>query len=178
MEREHVLSLLASSGPPEGETSELMAELMLYGQFAGSWSMEGTWYGRDGSSRTGTGEWHFGWVLGGRGIQDVLYATGATPDQYGTSLRAYHPAIRAWHVTWMQPASSEFVNLIGRKAGDRIVQDGHGPEPGQRVRWSFTDITNESFRWIGEFSEDDGATWFFEQEMWGTRMSSPTARDP
>lgn len=92
-------------------------DLMLYGQLVGSWSVQSTWYDRNGEIKKKRGEWHFGWVLGGRGIQDVLFAEGATPDQYGTTLRCYDPALKIWHVSWMQPYGREFVHLIGKKVG-------------------------------------------------------------
>src|SRR5512146_808249 len=102
---------------------------MLYGQFVGAWEIDATWYGEGGEVRKGKGEWHFGWVLGGRGIQDVLFAAGAPPEQFGTTLRCYDSALDAWHVTWMQPYGGEFVHLVGRRVGDRIVQEGSGSDP-------------------------------------------------
>jgi hypothetical protein len=63
-----VFGLIAASGPFE----EYSEKLMLYGQFVGSWDIDATWYAHDGTRRTGRGEWHFNWILGGRGIQDVL----------------------------------------------------------------------------------------------------------
>ena len=71
----------------------------------------------------------------------------------------------------MQPYGGEYVHLIGRKAGDRIVQEGQGTDPQQRERWSFNEITPHSFLWLGEVSRDGGAKWFLEQEMRGKRIS-------
>ena len=79
-----------------------------------------------------------------------------------------------WHVSWMHPAGGEFVNLVGRKVGDRIVHEGVGTDPRRRERWSFTEITLTSFVWLGEVSFDGGTTWFLEQEMHGTRRGTPT----
>jgi hypothetical protein len=82
MARSMVLDLIAAAGP----YAPLTKELMLYGRFVGTWDVEATWY--DGEEvRRGTGEWHFAWVLGGRGVQDVLYGSGASPDRFGTTLR-------------------------------------------------------------------------------------------
>ncbi len=81
----------------------------------------------------------------------------------------------AWHITWMQPYGGEFVQLIGRKVGDRIVQEGTSSDPRRRERWSFTNITKDSFVWFGEVSFDDGATWFLEQEMRAIRRIVPCA---
>jgi len=169
MKQLDVFNLLAASGP----FAEYAEKLMLYGQFVGSWDIDATWYEQGGGRRKGKGEWHFSWILGGRGIQDVLFAAGAPPHQFGTTLRCYDIAVDAWHVTWMQPYGGEFVHLLGRKVGDRIVQEGVGSDHRRRERWSFTDITQDSFLWLGEVSFDDGVTWFLEQEMRAIRRTVP-----
>ena len=46
-------------------------EMMLYGQFIGSWDLKVIDHNTDGSSRESTGEVHFDMVLEGRAIQDV-----------------------------------------------------------------------------------------------------------
>jgi hypothetical protein len=153
--------LLAAEGPFAADA----AELMLYGQFVGSWDIAATWYRRDGGRTTGEGEWHFAWILGGRGVQDVLFRCGAPSHEFGTTLRCYDAALDAWHIAWMQPASGEFVQMLGRRAGDRIVQEGAGTDPRRRERWSFTEIAPDSFVWLGEVSFDGGAAWTLEQEM-------------
>jgi len=160
-----VFELIAASGPFE----EYPEKLMLYGQFVGSWDIDATWYQPGGQRRTGRGEWHFNWILGGHGIQDVLFASGAPPHQFGTTLRCYDSHMDAWHISWMQPAGDEFVHLLGRKSGDRIVQEGVGSDPLRRERWSFAEITTNSFLWLGEVSFDNGVTWILEQEMRAVR---------
>jgi GNAT superfamily N-acetyltransferase len=163
-----VPSLLAALDPDPAHVEKLM----LYGRFVGSWRVAATWFGRDGTTRTANGEWHFAWILGGRGMQDVLFAEGASPDRFGTTLRCYDAALDAWHITWMCPASGEFNSLVGRRVGDRIVQEGPGQKQGHRIRWSFTEMAGDSFVWLGEVSADGGATWFLEQEMRATRFVS------
>ncbi len=156
-----IFDLIAASGP----LAEHAEKLMLYGQFVGAWEVEATWYGQNGRTRTGRGEWHFAWILGGRGVQDVLFGAGASPDRYGTTLRCYDPSLDAWHISWMQPQGGEFVHLLGRQAGEDIVQEGSGSDPARLERWSFTAITPASFLWKGEVSLDNGETWTLEQEM-------------
>ena len=163
MTARRMIDLLPAPGPYPQDA----AKLMLFGQFVGSWEIEGVWHDPDGTSKAGKGEWHFDWILGGRGIQDVLLAAGAPPHQYGSTFRCYDGELDAWHLTWMQPASGEFVNLIGRKVGDRIVCESLESLP--RRRWSFKDIAPDSFHWLGEVSSDDGKAWFVEQEMRGFR---------
>ena len=51
-----------------------------------------------------------------------------------------------------------YLGMIGRKEGSDIVQLGTSPD-GNPICWSFSEITRESFRWRGEVSLDNGATW-------------------
>jgi hypothetical protein len=60
--------MLAADGP----CAELGEGRRLYAPLIGSWDVEASWHMPDGSTREAKGEWHFAWVLGGRGIQDVL----------------------------------------------------------------------------------------------------------
>ena len=61
----------------------------------------------DGTSLNATGEWRFGWILGGRAIQDIwivpaprrLPAGRPRPIGYGTTVRVYDAGLKAWHVT-------------------------------------------------------------------------------
>lgn len=160
-----VFTLLRGTGPDP----RYVDKLMLYGRLIGAWDIEATYFGRDGTKKEVVGEWYFDWILGGMGIQDVLFSRGATPESRGTSLRCYDVKLDAWHITWMQPSGGEFVNLLGRQAGDGIVQDEIAPPENRRVRWSFSEIYPDSFLWRGEVSTDGGATWFLEQEMRGQR---------
>lgn len=158
--------LAATTADPEAGGA-----LDLYAWLIGSWDMEATWFEAGRAVRTGQGVWNFGWILGGRAIQDVLFAKGAESHHYGTTLRCYDAKEEVWHVFWAQPAFSEFAYLLGRRQGAAIVQQSavHGPE---MKRWSFDEITDRSFRWRGEVSLDGGSTWALTQEMIGLRHLS------
>ncbi len=166
MQNAPVKNRLFSEAPSAGDDPVQF----LYSPLVGSWSIESTWYEKDGECRKKEGEWHFQWILGGRGIQDILFIKNAAPDQYGTTLRCYDPKSKVWYVSWMQPYSGEFVHLTGKKVGDSIVQEGQGSDPSRRERWTFRDIAADSFLWLGEVSFDAGKTWSLEQEMRGKRM--------
>ncbi len=58
------LELLAADGP----FAEYADKLMMYGQFVGSWDVHSTNFNADGTRTERRGEWHFAWVLGGRGV--------------------------------------------------------------------------------------------------------------
>ncbi|HEY8490071.1 MAG TPA: hypothetical protein VIO14_03675 [Dehalococcoidia bacterium] len=98
-------------------------------------------------------------------MQDILFRSGSPAHTYGTTLRCYDSAAGVWHVAWMQPASGEFVHLLGREVADEILREVRGLPAERRERWRFTEITPASFRWLGEVSHDGGGTWVLEQEM-------------
>lgn len=140
-------------------------QMHLYGRFIGCWTMDAVMHRDDGTQYTGTGEIYFGWALQGRAIQDVWIL----PEMfYGTTLRIYDPGIDAWHIIWSDPLRQFYARQIGRPHGDDIVQEGTN-HVGELVRWSFTEITRSSFRWLGERSRDDGATWKLQADYHARR---------
>src|SRR5581483_4110825 len=70
-------------------------------------------------------------------------------NMYGTTLRVWDPSIEAWRITWINPVSSHREEQIGRRIGADIVQIG-ARSNGTATRWRFTEITPDSFLWIGE----------------------------
>ncbi len=81
----------------------------------------------------------------------------------------WDPSIQAWRVTWINPAGDHREEQIGRRSGKDIVQIGARAD-GTPTRWMFTEITPDSFHWIGEALEPDGRTWKLEGEFRAKRM--------
>jgi len=151
---------------PAADRADGMA---LYGFLVGRWTIDGVLHLEDGTTRTGRGEIHAGWALAGRAIQDVWImpspgapaaATGwpAPACFHGTTLRVYDPGLDAWHILWSDPLRQVYRRMIGRAEGRDVVQDGTD-ESGAPVRWSFTAIAPDDFRWRAERSPDGGASW-------------------
>jgi len=138
----------------------------LYGRLIGDWVFGATVHLDDGTTHEGKGEIHFVWALDGRAIQDVWILPGAF---YGTTLRVYDPALDAWHILWSDPVKQYYTRQLGRARGRDIVQEGTTGE-GVPVRWSFTDITPDSFRWRGERSLDGGKTWHLQADFRARRV--------
>ena len=96
-------ALIEVLGAP-GPSTEHADSLALFGQFVGSWDVEATYFHPGGATRAERrGEWHFGWVLQGRAIQDVLISpplddirAGAPPAEYGTTVRFYDRRSDSW----------------------------------------------------------------------------------
>lgn len=57
-----------------GPAHEYADKMMLFGQFVGDWEFDLVSIRPDGTRLKGSGEWHFGWALQGRAIQDVWIA--------------------------------------------------------------------------------------------------------
>jgi catechol 2,3-dioxygenase-like lactoylglutathione lyase family enzyme len=162
------IETLRSIGPA-ADRAEKMA---LYGWLIGDWTMSATVYADDGSAHAAQGTIHFGWVLEGRAIQDVWSLPGFF---HGTTLRIYDPGLDAWHILWNDPLKQYFTRQIGRAKGNDIVQEGRN-DTGEPTRWSFTDITADTFRWIGERSLDDGATWQRQALFLARRVDVPQVK--
>jgi hypothetical protein len=160
-----------------GRSPEIAPADDVYGWLIGSWELDVRRYGLDVSSRNLKGEVHFAWALEGRAVQDVWIMprrSERTPpldkscNMYGTTLRVWDAALQAWRVTWINPVTGGRDELIGRWSGKDIVQLGARAN-GTPIRWMFTQITPDSFRWTGEVLEADGHTWRLEGEFLARR---------
>src|SRR5215471_3399327 len=140
-------------------------KMKLYAFLIGRWNMD-TLVHTDQGAQRGNGEIHAGWVLQGRAIQDVWILPGVF---YGTTLRIYDPAIDAWHILWNDPLHQFYTRQLGRAQGNDIVQIGKN-DSGVMLRWSFTEITSDSFRWLGERSHDDGQSWQLQADFRARRV--------
>jgi catechol 2,3-dioxygenase-like lactoylglutathione lyase family enzyme len=70
-----------------GPAADRAGKMELYGWLVGSWELDVTGYPEDGSQRRRPGEWHCGWVLEGRAIQDVWIVPARSARQ-GTDAAA------------------------------------------------------------------------------------------
>ena len=99
---------LAGALHVSGPAGEHAGQLMLFGQFVGSWDLEWAGTGANGEPATAAGELHVGWVLGGRAVQDIWIVPGrGQPGEgqppsafHGSTIRFYDPVYRrlAFHL--------------------------------------------------------------------------------
>jgi hypothetical protein len=162
----------------QARTPEIGEQEDIYGWLVGSWELDVRHYFTDVSARKLKGEVHFSWVLEGRAIQDVWIMPvlderspeiDRTGNMYGTTLRVWDPENKAWRITWINPVSNSRCDMIGRRSGNDIVQIGSLPN-GTVLRWRFTEITSDSFHWIGEALEANGSSWKLQGEFLARRM--------
>jgi len=149
----------------DGPQPQLTEKLMLYGWAIGSWTMQARLQPEPGKWVDATGTIDFGWILEGRAIQDVWNLPGWF---HGTTLRVYDSELDAWHILWNEPFKQYFTHQIGRVSGKDIVQLGKGHND-REIRWSFTEIRPDTFRWTGEKKMDDG-NWFLECDIRARRV--------
>ena len=161
---------LISDGPSLPDHAQLFAP------FIGSWDLIVRWYDKAGKVvRTEAGEWHFSWVLEGRAIQDVWivpprslrYANA--PYEYGSSIRFYDPVTEAWQSTWIGPMHRVVWTFAAKQRGPAVVLETT-PDVSPAMRWSFTDITANSFLWKNEIKDDD--SWRTQQTFEANRQAT------
>ena len=158
--------------------------MTLYGQFVGGWESDIVSYEEDSTKHHGRGRDSL--RLGARGPRNPgrlddsprraercpgMPAMPVAGNWYGTTLRVYDPGLDAWHILWSDPATQVYTRQIGRARGADIVQEGKLPT-GAMLRWRFTEITANTFHWIGEHSADNGTTWRLQVEVFARRVSS------
>lgn len=161
-----------------GRSPEIPESADAYGWLIGSWELDCIHYaGVDISPLGIRGEAHFGWVLEGRAVQDAWImprrperaaAPARTNNMYGTTLRVWDASIQAFRISWINPVSGHRAEQIGRWSGADVVQLGARPD-GTPTLWRFTEITPNSFHWLGEALQPDGKTWRLEGEFRGKR---------
>ena len=80
-----------------------------------------------------------------------------TMNMYGTTLRQWDAATQSWRIAWTNPVSGHHEEQVGRWNGRDILQEGSRPD-GTKTRWTFTEITNDAFRWRGEALYPNGSS--------------------
>lgn len=164
---------LISSGPHR----DIPEPQRIFAPFLGDWDLIVKWFGETGEfARQEKGEWHFSWILEGRGIQDIWIVPPRDERkgpgdlyEYGTSLRFFDAAINAWQSTWIGPMHRLAPTFTARQVGDKVaLETTEGEVP--RMRWSFADMKADSFTWHNELWT--GSVWRTQQTFDARRQQS------
>lgn len=139
---------LANSLLVNAPAEELTDELQLFGRFVGSWTVL-----CQNARGALEGEVYFGWVLGGRAVQDVWLVPGRAqsgPGQppyqfHGSTLRFFDRTLGSWRSTWIEPVNGRVrrlsaarrattlcwsVTMRSRAFGGRLRTSRWTPSPG------------------------------------------------
>jgi hypothetical protein len=164
-----------------GRSPDIPDSADVYGWLCGSWDLDVLHYrGIDVAARRLKGEVHAARVLEGRAVQDVWIMpqrenrhadSDRTMNMYGTTLRSWDSSIQAWRIAWTNPVSGHREEQVGRWSGTDILQEGTRAD-GTKTRWTFTEITRDSFHWRGEALYPDRKSWTLEGEFLAKRTRS------
>jgi hypothetical protein len=161
--RREMIAVLGAENPHR----TIGAEARVFDRFVGTWDVDYSNFGEDGSVRHFAGELRFGWILDGRAIQDiwVAYAPPGSDGErtLGTTVRFFDSSIHKWRAVFVAPSFGSIIQVEGGAEDERIVLQGRDTD-GARLRWSFNEIQADSFVWRGELSRDDGKTWLLQEE--------------
>ena len=158
---------------------ELGEKAELFGRLVGSWEVDLISHRPDPIlPKCVECEWHFGWVLGGRAIQDVWIAPKRTlkihsAGEWGTMIRFYDESIDAWRCTWHGPGRGVVRSFLAHAIDDQIVLEGVFDDE-RPLRWIFSEITDDSFNWRAVVSSDNWKTENLIQEMFARRQIDQT----
>lgn len=124
----------------------------------GDWEV--TWDEQEG--KVGRGKNHVMKILDNSVIQENFKAEeGASKGYLGTSISVYNSKSKTWHQGYADNQGAYF-NFIGERLADKRIFKTQPELRGDKViiqRMVFYDITNASFKWDWESSEDGGETW-------------------
>jgi hypothetical protein len=141
-------------------------EARTFDQLVGTWDADFTFHRADGTTQQKKGELHFGWVMDGTAMQDLWIgypAEAGKERSIGTTFRFLDPQTKQWRIVFINPRFNYLVTAQGGREGDRIVLRGVDTD-GHPLRWTFREITSQSFHWQGEKSYDGGSTWKLEED--------------
>ncbi len=164
---------MAEGAPPE---------LQHWGKLVGQWSTEGESLKRDGSGweHSGSADWDFFWAFNGWGIQDNYTSPPLSEKledestrQHGINLRIYNPDTKQWVLTWLTTRSPVPSNFTAVSSDDSVVMMRDDKDAnGNYRRITFFDMTENSFEWKMEWSQDK-ESWLEVARIHGKRKLVP-----
>ncbi len=103
----------------------LEADLATFGWLVGSWDVRVRSLGSEDEEPL-TGEWHFGWVLEGRSIEDVLIVSGAngSPRAFNVSIRTFDHRAGRWWIVRQDALAGEFSISLAWPRDEGISTEG------------------------------------------------------
>lgn len=156
------------------------AELQHWGKLVGQWAVKGESLKRDGTGweTSGDADWDFFWAFNGWGIQDNYTSpplSQALEDesnrQHGINLRIYNPETKQWVLTWLTTKSSKPSNFTATSTDSEVVMMSTEKDArGNHNRITFFDMTDSSFEWKLEWSQDE-KSWLEVARIHGKRKS-------
>lgn len=156
-------SALIDYGEPNPDAPE---QLAVFDFLVGKWSCEVTVRHEDGTISRLEAEWTGRYILDGYVIVDEYRMTDVAGKlvMSGMNYRAYDTEADAWNMKWLEGISGSWLDLAPRELGGVKVDDSTiefkvDYKAGEIHRIAFEDITDNSFTWTVDISNDGGKSW-------------------
>lgn len=108
--------------------------------------------------------------------EDWLQADGRPGADNGTGLFTYSPAWRQWHYLWASDkgtSSAFFGTVLGKDEIRYVTRQSLDPARSRLRHWTLTLLADGRVRELSVATEDDGASWTTEYDLYWTRIAEP-----
>ncbi|MEO0572505.1 MAG: hypothetical protein AAF039_12430 [Bacteroidota bacterium] len=142
----------------------------VFGKFVGQWELLLTITDSFDTSSQYKGEWHFDRILQGRAIQDIWMIPGLANNEsdefheYGTTIRTFNPKTNRWKAVWVGPIQNQFFVFDITDSDEAIILT-ETKNPKLEMKWSFYDISENSFQWKSEIKIKGSDRWLTNYHM-------------
>jgi len=162
------------------------AQLEQFGRLAGLWKVEQELRRKNGEWAQGApGLWAWKYTLGGFAVTDLwfqpadglpVYMADLGRDYLLSAVRIFEVRSGKWRVAWMsngagKTSGMDFGTFEAVGENDEIIMNAPPVEGMGLQRIVFSGISDSSFRWRSEYSQDDGKTWAAIMRMHATRVA-------
>ncbi len=165
-----VLRAQESVGLISSVPESVPAEVAKWGKLVGNWDIIVEMIGEDGNvAQSFDAEWNWFYIMNGLAIQDVFIlpkrAENIEPSNYfiGTGIRIYDENSKTWQTSWID-TSTKRIELREAISTDQDIVIIHHTSDGDKLRYTYYDINDESFKWKQE-SADEGGSWKVTQTV-------------
>jgi len=162
------------------------AQLEQFGRLAGLWKVEQELRRRNGEWAPGApGIWAWKYTLGGFAVTDLwfqpadglpAYMSDLGRDYLLNAIRIFEVGSGKWRVAWMSNGAGktpgmDFGTFEAVTEKEEIIMNAPPVDGMGLQRIVFSDISDSSFRWRSEYSQDEGTTWTAIMRMYATRLA-------
>ena len=148
----------------------------LLDQLIGTWSTKGISRSKtDGQWKKDTtiATWIWYKILQDKAIQDDWYAN-TTPDKLdeaasmGTNIRIFNEEENKWYMGWIDTFNYKLLSFTATETENTLTMEGHDAQ-GRPIRNVFSNITENSFDWVQQWTFDEGKSWVDVAKIWVER---------
>ncbi|MEM9388197.1 MAG: hypothetical protein AAGA68_24310 [Pseudomonadota bacterium] len=130
-----------------------------FGRYVGDWKITDERLSQDGSEwqASAGARWIFECIGDGVAVQDYWQPNGGG---WGTNLRTYNAETEQWDIVWAATSLQGLQRISAKQAADgSVVMSVDYPTPPQPRRIIFYPPDEGGWRWVSQWSFDEGKTW-------------------